>query len=112
MSTAQTIMLVAVALLGAKWGMEIWLAWLNRRHVLTNAAEVPAAFKDTIDPATYAKSVEYTLAKSRLGIIEDSYGLALTLVLLLSGVLPLAFDRFVAWRGDSAAVLAAMKNFG
>lgn len=106
MNTPQTIALLAAALVLAKWGMELWLAWLNQRHVRAHAGEIPAAFQGTIDAATYAKSVEYTLAKSRFGFVEDTFNTVLTLVLLFSGVLPWAFNQFVVWRGDAAWALA------
>ena len=107
MNTPIIIALVAGALVLAKWGMELWLAWLNQRHVRAHASAIPAAFQDAIDPATYAKSVAYTLAKSRFGFVEDSFNSALTLILLFSGVLPWAFNQFVMWRGDAVWALAA-----
>src|SRR6266571_4719993 len=70
----------------AKWVLEFWLRSLNERHVLANARTVPEAFKGAIDEATYAKSVQYTLAKSRFGQIEDTFGLVILIAALLSGV--------------------------
>src|SRR5207245_7698957 len=61
-----------------------WLEKLNQSHVLAQAGAVPNALKDSIDPDTYAKSVEYTLAKSRFGTWENTWN---TVVLLLT-------DRF------------------
>ena len=107
MDLPQFVSLLALALVLARWAAELGLAWLNRRFVLAHAREVPAAFKDFIDPATYDKSVRYTLAKSRFGQAEDAWDTAILLGVLFSGVLPAAFDRFVAWRGDSAWAMAA-----
>ena len=45
---------------------QFWLDGLNRRRVCARADSVPAAFKAALDETTYARSVEYTLAKSRL----------------------------------------------
>src|SRR5262245_6553158 len=78
----------------AKWGAELLLQQLNRRHVLAHARAVPEAFRDSIDEATYAKSVQYTLAKSRLSQFEDAYSICVLIALLFSGILPRAYYSF------------------
>jgi len=98
---------VVLGLLFVRWAVEFWLRLLNRRHVLAHAAQVPEPFKDSIDAATYAKSVQYTLAQSRSSHIEDSYALVVLLVVLVSGVLPWAFYAFTNRFGDSAWAMAA-----
>jgi STE24 endopeptidase len=85
--TALFLMLCA-GLIGAKWAAQIWLECLNQRHVRHHAREVPPAFAGTVTPETYAKSVEYTLAKSRFDMIELTWGAVLLAVVLFSGVLP------------------------
>jgi STE24 endopeptidase len=98
---------IAVLLILAKWLAELWLSRLNRRHVLAHADAVPAAFKDTMDQATYAKSVQYTLARGKLGRFEDAYDAVVLLLVLFSGVLPWAFDVSRARLGDSTWAMAA-----
>jgi len=68
---------------------------------------VPSALKETIDEATYAKSVQYTLAKNRFGQIEDTYDTAVLLAVLFSGVLPWMFGVFVERLGTSVWAMAA-----
>ncbi len=70
-------------------------------------ARVPEAFKGVVDEATYAKSVQYTLAKGRLDQIEVSYNSAVLLLALFSGVLPWGFHGFTQSLGSSAWALAA-----
>jgi len=98
---------IAGGLVLIKWVADLWLSRLNRRHVLARADAVPDALKDRIDRATYTKSVDYTLAKSRFGQIEDTYDTAILLALLFSGVLPWAFGAFTGWLGTSAWTTAA-----
>jgi STE24 endopeptidase len=98
---------IAATLILARWAAERWLDRLNRRNVLAHAGAVPEAFKDTIDAATYAKSVEYTLAKSRFGEIEEMFDTALLAVVLFSGVLPRGLDWFTGRFGASAWSMAA-----
>ena len=96
------IPILAAALIMFRWGAEAWLAWLNRRHVRAHAGAVPAAFRDTVDDATYAKSVDYTLAKSRFGQWEEGWGTLVLLACLFSGALALSLGWFHAHVGMSA----------
>jgi STE24 endopeptidase len=73
MNTAATVTLVVLILILARWAAQFWLARLNQKNVQAHAGAVPEAFKGIIDDATYAKSVQYTLAKSRLGQLEMTY---------------------------------------
>jgi len=102
--------LAAAIILGLvllKLGAELWLERLNHRHVLAHADAVPDAFKDFIDPATYSKSVQYTLAKNRFGRVEACYDVAVLLTVLFSGVMPWGFKVFSHGLGDSAWAMAA-----
>jgi STE24 endopeptidase len=100
------VALVALILILARWAAELWLAHLNRRHVLAHSGAVPEAFRGIVDEPTYQKSVAYTLAKSRFGSIEETYGAAVLLVILFSGVLPLTFRFFESHLGTSAWAMA------
>lgn len=87
--------------LAAQLGLEA----LNRAEVRRNASQRPAALVDVMDEPTYAKAVQYTLAKSRFGIVEIIYEVAILLVLLFSGILPWLWLKFnalapgAAWSG-------------
>jgi STE24 endopeptidase len=101
------IVAVVAILILAKLAVEFWLARLNRTHVLRHAGAVPAAFREIIDPATYAKSVEYTLAKTRLHQWELLWSTTMLLAVLFSGVLPRGFDLFAERFGTSVWSMAA-----
>ena len=101
------IVAVVAILILAKWAAEWWLIRLNRTHVLQCAGAVPEVFKEIIDPATYAKSTEYTLAKSRLHQWELLWSTAALVAVLFSGMLPPAFEGFVERFGDSVWSMAA-----
>jgi STE24 endopeptidase len=68
---------------------------------------VPEAFKAVMDASTYAKSVQYTLAKSRLSGIETTLATIVLLGALLSGVLPWAFRLCGQAWGTSVWAMAA-----
>lgn len=94
--------ITAAGLLIARWFAQLWLDRLNQRHVRTHAAAVPEAFRGVMDDATYAKSVQYTLANSRFSQFEATFDLLVLLAVLFSGVLPWGFAKFnpqSAWAG-------------
>ena len=107
-----TIAFAAVGLLLLRWLAELLLSERNRRHVLAHAQSVPEPFRDFIDPATYAKSVEYTLAKGRFHQFEVTLDFLLLAVALLSGALPAAFHTWTGafgnWVWASAGFLFAV----
>ena len=79
---------LVVTLIVARWTAQLWLDWLNRRQVLAHADAMPEAFRSFIDEPTYAKSVQYTLAKLRLNNVQTTCDTVVLLAALLSGVLP------------------------
>lgn len=86
--------IVCAVLIALKWGAQMALEWLNQQHVRANAAEVPAAFTSAVTPETYAKSVAYTLAKSRFEMITLTWNAIVLSAILFSGVLPLFYRVF------------------
>lgn len=99
-------MILAATLVGLRWAGQAWLEWLNRRHVRAHAAEVPAAFRATVNPGTYRQSVAYTLARSRFGQVEETWGTIVLLAVLGSGILPALLGWFDS-RGTSPIWRAA-----
>jgi len=104
---ASVVSWVVLALILAKWLAQLWLDYLNRQYVLAHASVPPAAFQGIMDEATYAKSVQYTLAKGRLSQVETSYHVLLLLLVLFSGILPWAYRLFAGQFENSAWVSAA-----
>lgn len=86
------LLLIVALLLLLKTATEIWLDLLNRKRVLQEAGDVPEAYREYIDEETYDKSVSYTLAKNRLGIMETLYDAAILALVLFSGILPMAWE--------------------
>lgn len=98
---------IAAVLIIARGLVEFGLAHANRRHVLAQANAVPEAFRATVDEATYARSVQYTLARNRFSQFADGWNTFILLVVLFSGVLPWAFAVFQLHAGTSAWAMAA-----
>jgi STE24 endopeptidase len=93
--------ILILALILLKWGVQLSLEQLNRRHVLAHAAAVPEAFSAIIDAPAYAKSVQYTLAKGRLRQADLTYSTGVLLAVLYSGVLGWAHRMCTAAWGAS-----------
>jgi STE24 endopeptidase len=107
MSLTRVAAAVAVLLILARWAAQLGLGRLNRRHLLAHAGAVPEAFRGIVDEATYAKSVQYTLAKARLEEVETAGSTVLLLAVLFSSVLPWGFQGVAQWLGTSAWASAA-----
>ncbi len=80
-------------LLIAKTAADFFLDFLNKRSVLANSSAVPEAFKATISPEKYKKSVEYTLTKIRFGNAEIAFE-ALKIAVFVTFLFPLLFNFF------------------
>jgi STE24 endopeptidase len=106
MDLAAKIRFLVVALILARWGAELGLEWLNRRNVLAHAGSVPDAVKGIVDEPTYARSVEYTLAKGRFRTLELTFSTVLLLAVLMSGLLPWAFGAVARSFGTSGWLMA------
>jgi STE24 endopeptidase len=98
---------IALVMILARWAKEEWLAHLNRAHVRAHADAVPETLSGVMDAATYARSVEYTLARSRCGIVTRAVDVVVLLAVLFSGVLPAAFNAWEARLGGGAWSMTA-----
>jgi STE24 endopeptidase len=82
------ILITFVFLLLLKLVTGIVLDLINLRHARGLSAEVPESFRDFIDLPTYRKSIDYTVAKTRFGVINEIYDAGVLALVLLLGVLP------------------------
>jgi STE24 endopeptidase len=65
--------------------LKMWLATRQIRHVAQHRDYVPAAFADRITLAAHQKAADYTITKSRLGLLELAFGTAVLLGWTLLG---------------------------
>lgn len=66
-------------------GLRYWLASRQMRHVSAHADKVPHQFADRVSPEAHRKASDYTIAKTRLGMIETALGAAVLVSLTLLG---------------------------
>src|SRR5437764_12244707 len=75
MNSPVLTVLFAIALM-ASLLVKFWLATRQMRHVAAHRDAVPAAFVNTITLAAHQKAADYTLAKSRFGLLGMAFGAA------------------------------------
>jgi len=73
------------------------LTQINVRHLRRHGHEVPDVFRGEIDETTLARMTDYTAESSRFGSIEHVFDDVITLVILLSGFLPLVVGVILSW---------------
>ena len=106
------VLFIALGLIGLRLAAELWLAALNRAEVRRHAATPPPGVAAIMDEATYRKSVDYTLAKNRLGMLELAFDAGVLALVVSSGFLPWLFAHIAAWApgstwDDALFILAA-----
>lgn len=104
--TPSFILLLSLSLLVLRWLGQCFLDRLNRNHVQTHAHQPPEAVRDIMDESTYRRSVDYTLAKSRFGQMEELWDLAMKILFLSSGFLPWSLSFWAGWVGSGVLATA------
>ena len=66
-------LLFATALV-ASLAIKFWLATRQMRHVAAHRNRVPAAFASAVSLAAHQRAADYTLAKSRFGLLAMAFG--------------------------------------
>lgn len=78
---------------------KLWLSTRQVQHVAAHRAEVPAAFAQTISLEAHQKAADYTLAKSRIGLIDLGLDAITLLGWTLLGGLDLLNQLTLNWLG-------------
>jgi STE24 endopeptidase len=91
--------------------LQLWLARRQVRHVDSHRSEVPPHFADRITLAAHRKAADYTIARTRLSMVDTVQDAVVLLVLTLGGglaaltVATAGFSASPLWR-DVALVVA------
>ncbi len=117
LSSAFTLFFCAALLLGVL--AKLYLNARQVRHVAQHRAQVPAAFASTVTLQAHQKAADYTLAKSKLGMLELALGTAVLLGWTLLGGLD-ALNQLIqsaSWAANNPlwaqlALLAAFALIG
>jgi STE24 endopeptidase len=94
--TAANFTAVFLVALTVSVSARVWLARRQIRFVAAHRTEVPPAFADRIELAAHRKAADYTIARTRFGLVETGVETALLLALTLGGGLA----ALVGWTGS------------
>ena len=89
---ARVILILYVAFFLLEYLWETLLTALNMANVRKNAGSIPAAFQSVIQTDTYAKSVSYTLTRSRFSVLVSAVSSAALLAIVVTGFLGILDD--------------------
>ncbi len=113
-STLLTLLFCVALLVGM--AVKFWLSSRQIRHVAQHRSSVPRAFASQITLAAHQKAADYTIAKSRLGLLELALGAAVLLGWTLLGGLDALNQALMGLMGgglwQQLALLAAFAVIG
>jgi STE24 endopeptidase len=111
MNASADLTFAFAAFLVAGLAVKFWLATRQVRHVARHRDAVPGAFASTVSLAAHQRAADYTVAKSRVGLLETAWGTAVLLAWTLLGGLHALNQVLVQWLGtgmtQQLALLAA-----
>ncbi|MDO4681955.1 MAG: M48 family metallopeptidase [Lautropia sp.] len=89
-----TFLLISVAI-------RLWLATRQIRHVGQHRQRLPTAFEQRIGLSAHQRAADYTIARSRLGMAEQTVSAVVLLLLTLLGGLQQLQQRWQTWLPDN-----------
>jgi STE24 endopeptidase len=107
--TMNRLTLLFLFLLFAGTAVELWLARRHVHHVASRRRAVPTPFRGKVPLQAHRKAADYTLTRTRFGMVEALYGTGLLLLWTVGGGLHL-LDT--AWRSTGWSPLAVGTAFG
>jgi STE24 endopeptidase len=111
MNRSELMTIAFAAFLLASLVVKFWLASRQVRHVARHRGEVPAAFRERVSASAHRKAADYTIAKTRFGMLEIAFGAAVLLGWTLLGGLDLLNRALLGWIGpgmtEQIALVAA-----
>ena len=116
MSASYILTLAFAAALLAGLAVKFWLASRQIRHVARHRDAVPIPFSATVSLPSHQKAADYTVTKTRFGLLELAFGMAVLLGWTLLGGLDFLNRVLVNWLGtgmwQQLALLAAFALIG
>jgi STE24 endopeptidase len=110
--TAALVATLFVAALALSLALQLWLAYRHVRHVAAHRDRVPAAFADRIRLDAHQKAADYTVARTRFGVVESLVDAAVLVALTLGGGLQalVAATGALGWGplGEDLALFVAL----
>src|SRR4051812_29166286 len=116
MSASYVLTLAFAVFLLTGLAVKFWLASRQIRHVARHRSQVPTPFDRSVSLAAHQKAADYTVVKSRFGLIELAIGVVVLLGWALLGGLNALNQLLQGWLGagmaQQLALLAAFALIG
>ncbi len=97
---SQIFTLLFIAFLLASLTFKLWLSSRHIRHILQHRAEVPAGFSEKISLEAHQKAADYTISKTKFGIVSLFFNTFILLGFTLFGGLNWLAHALQHWLGD------------
>ncbi|WP_343586334.1 M48 family metallopeptidase [Herbaspirillum sp.] len=94
-----TFSVLFVAFLAVSLVLRFWLASRHVRHILAHRAAVPAEFAEKIPLAAHQKAADYTVARTRFGLVTLAVNAAVLVGFTLLGGLQWLSGTILGWTG-------------
>ncbi|NKE67427.1 M48 family metallopeptidase [Ramlibacter sp. RBP-2] len=98
-NASSTLTLAFAVFLLAGLAVKFWLATRQVRHVAGHRGSVPPMFQSTVSLSAHQKAADYTIAKTRFGLLELAFGAAVLLGWTLLGGLDALNRSLLDWLG-------------
>lgn len=105
---SQIFTLLFIALLLASLSFKLWLSSRHIRHILQHRAAVPAEFAEKISLQAHQKAADYTISKSKFGIVSLFFNALILLAFTLFGGLNWLVHSLQASLGDGLLMQLAL----
>jgi STE24 endopeptidase len=86
-----TFTVIFIAALTISHALQFWLSRRQATYVSAHRSAVPPAFAESMPLAAHQKAADYTLAKGKLGEVDNILAMVVLLLLTLGGGINLAF---------------------
>ena len=108
MAASYSLTLAFAAFLLAGLAVKFWLASRQIRYVARHRGAVPAPFDATVALGAHQKAADYTITKTRFGLLELAVGAAVLVGWTLLGGLDALIQWLLAWLGGGMAQQLAL----
>jgi STE24 endopeptidase len=108
MAPSYSLTLAFAGFLLAGLAVKLWLASRQIRYVSRHRGAVPSPFDTTVPLSAHQKAADYTITKTRFGLVELSLGAAVLVGWTLLGGLDTLNQALLGWLGPGMAQQLAL----
>jgi STE24 endopeptidase len=113
LSYSSAFSVIFIAFLAISVLVQFWLASRHIRHILAHRDAVPAQFAEKVPLAAHQKAADYTIAKTKFGMVDLLVNTGVLVGFTLLGGLQILSMTLVNWLGNGMTEqIALLVSFG